>query len=156
MRSLRTRADVAGLEFHVDYWDNADWHDPFSQHAFSAHQDAISRRNNHSEVYTPQVWVDGHVWRNWPNGTLPPVPAAAPTLTMQVEANANAQVHVQLYAIAATTEPWQNYKLYVALTENGLANDVRGGENRGKHLSHDAVVRSFSGPLDFPRAGSNA
>src|SRR5450432_1306595 len=60
MSSLRTHADVAGLEFHVDYWDNADWRDPYSQHAFSAHQDAISRRSNRGQVYTPQVWVDGH------------------------------------------------------------------------------------------------
>ena len=152
MSSLRTHAEVVGLEFHVDYWDNADWRDPFSQHTFSARQDTMAKRGNRGRTYTPQVWVDGHVWQNWPNGTFPPVTAEAPALTMQIEEDANGKVHVQLDAKAATSGAEQNYKLYLALTEDGLANDVRGGENRGKHLSHDAVVRNLSGPLDFPHA----
>lgn len=149
MSSLLKHADIAGLEFHVDYWDTTDWRDPFSQHAFTERQQTIAKRGNRDQIYTPQIWVDGRVWQNWPKGAPPSLPAAvAPTLKMQIDAGAT--IHVQLEA-AASTDAAQNYKLYLALTENSLARDVRGGENRGKHLSHDEVVRTFAGPLDFPR-----
>ena len=43
-------------------------------------------------------------------------------------------------------------RVYVALTENGLSNAVDGGENRGKTLQHDHVVRAFAGPLPMGSA----
>ena len=37
--------------------------------------------------------------------------------------------------------------LYIAITENNLSSRVTAGENRGAMLTHDHVVREFSGPL---------
>jgi hypothetical protein len=152
MSSLLKHPDLAGLEFHVDYWDDAQWRDPFSQRNFTERQKAIAKRGNGGEIYTPQIWIDGHVWKNWPKD--PPAPmanAAPPPLTLQVN-DTNDTIHVQLNAAPADANSPGHYKFYVALTENGLAKDVRGGENHGKHLQHDEVVRAFAGPLDFPRA----
>jgi hypothetical protein len=42
-------------------------------------------------------------------------------------------------------------EVFVALTQDGLSSDVRGGENRGRHLPHTSVVRSLI-PLVAPRA----
>lgn len=39
-----------------------------------------------------------------------------------------------------------NYVTYIALTEDGLSNAVKAGENRGELLQHDHVVRAFAGP----------
>lgn len=35
---------------------------------------------------------------------------------------------------------------YLALYENNLANQVTAGENKGKQLRHDFVVRELTGP----------
>ena len=45
-----------------------------------------------------------------------------------------------------------DYRIYAGLTENGLSEHVRGGENRGKTLDHDEVVRAFAGPFTLPHA----
>ena len=34
--------------------------------------------------------------------------------------------------------------VYIALTEDGLSSQVKGGENGGRHLNHAAVVRSLT------------
>ena len=39
--------------------------------------------------------------------------------------------------------------MYLAAYENKLASDVRAGENRGKRLEHDYVVREWIGPIAF-------
>jgi len=44
----------------------------------------------------------------------------------------------------STQEPME---LFVALYENNLESQVLAGENRGKHLQHDYVVRALIGPV---------
>jgi hypothetical protein len=46
-------------------------------------------------------------------------------------------------------------RFYVALTENGLGTTIRGGENKGRTLAHDQVVRAFAGPFDQAQADVN-
>jgi hypothetical protein len=45
-----------------------------------------------------------------------------------------------------------SYRIFVALSENGLTSQVKAGENSGKQLDHDHVVRDFAGPLEWPGA----
>ena len=47
MSTLRKHSDLIGLEFHVDYWDGADFRDPFSDHAYTQRQQALARRDGH-------------------------------------------------------------------------------------------------------------
>ena len=42
--------------------------------------------------------------------------------------------------------------VYFAVTEDGLSSTVRAGENRGKRLAHDHVVRAYAGPLPLDGA----
>jgi hypothetical protein len=44
-------------------------------------------------------------------------------------------------------------EIYVALLENNLSSEVRAGENSGKVLSHDYVVREVIGPLRADSSG---
>jgi hypothetical protein len=54
----RTRPDVLPLDFHVDYWNQLSWHDPYSSPEATDRQrryaDAVG-----SDVYTPGLVVDG-------------------------------------------------------------------------------------------------
>src|SRR5262249_26276217 len=44
MGTLRKHPELIGLEFHVDYWDNSEWHDPFSDHAYTMRQQTLAKR----------------------------------------------------------------------------------------------------------------
>ena len=144
MSSLLTKPGVAGLEFHVDYWDNAEWRDPFDSHAYTQRQEALSRRSNHGQTYTPQIWLDGQLWRNWPNGS-PPAPDAGIAATLKLDATLGDSVQAH---IATTQLTPRSQHVFIALTENGLSESIRGGENKGRTLAHDQVVRAFAGPFD--------
>ena len=149
MSTLRKHADLIGLEFHVDYWDTPDWHDPFSNHAYTSRQQAIAARRNHGQIYTPQVWLDGSVWANWPRGA-PPDPASAEAPVVDLAIESGDPVRVTIDVGSAGSKP--DYRVYAALAETGLSEHVEAGENQGKTLNHDEVVRAFAGPSTLPHA----
>jgi hypothetical protein len=64
------RDRVVPLAFHVDYWDDLGWPDPFASRAFSERQRDYVRsgalanpagESGVSGAYTPQMIIDGHV-----------------------------------------------------------------------------------------------
>ena len=54
-----TRDDALALNFSVDYWNSLGWKDTFAKPAFTARQWAYAQALAHSEVYTPQMIVNG-------------------------------------------------------------------------------------------------
>src|SRR5438132_1544027 len=56
----KSRADVLPLAFHVTYWDNLGWKDPFSLGAATARQDRYGHRFGDGS-YTPEIVVDGGI-----------------------------------------------------------------------------------------------
>src|SRR5262249_40010174 len=50
---------LAPLSFHVDYWNDLGWADPFSLPAWTARQQAYSRALGDDRVYTPELVVGG-------------------------------------------------------------------------------------------------
>jgi len=147
MSTLRKHADLIGLEFHVDYWDSSAWRDPFSDHAYTVRQQKLADRGNKHQIYSPQIWLDGHIWSNWPKGAQPDA-VTAPAPQLKLSAEAADKLHVTLDAEGANPDQ----RVYAALSESGLSEHVRGGENRGETLNHDEVVRSFGGPFSLPHA----
>lgn len=150
MSTLLTHPEIVGLEFHVDYWDSYQWKDPFDSKSYTERQQMLAKRGNGGQYYSPQIWLDGRLWHNWPKGA-PPSPYEGPSPSIKLEVDAGAGVHAHLDVTGPSADS-ADYRLYAALTENGLTSAIRGGENRGKKLSHDQVVRAFSGPLALPHA----
>ncbi len=157
LRTLHTGADVVPLEFHVDYWDGLGWRDRFASAHYTARQYEQARRDGGTAVYTPQLVLDGHNWGGWYRGghLTPPEPAAftlrltAQTATSGAH-NAKWQVRVESDSVAGPQ--YSAYRNYVALVEDELATQVQAGENRGRELKHDHVVRAFAGPLTLTSA----
>jgi len=58
-RLKQTRPDLLVLDFHVDYWNNLGWRDPFSSTATTARQYWYDRTLHLGEVYTPQMVIGG-------------------------------------------------------------------------------------------------
>ena len=55
----RQRQDVLPLAFHVTYWNNLGWKDPYSLDAATSRQRDYARSLGDDGVYTPQMVVDG-------------------------------------------------------------------------------------------------
>jgi hypothetical protein len=150
MSSLRDSHGYIGLEFHVDYWDALGWHDPFGDARYTARQNALANRGKRSVVYTPQIAVDGRVWKDWPKAN-PPSPPSAESPPLSLEVTLGETIRAKVASGPGAAQP-ANYRFYVALSENGLTSKVQAGENRGKRLDHDLVVRDLAGPLALPQA----
>ncbi len=56
---LAGRPDVLALSFHVDYWDDLGWRDPWALRLFSARQSTYVHQLGLSTPFTPQAIVDG-------------------------------------------------------------------------------------------------
>jgi hypothetical protein len=58
---LAKRSDVLALAYHVDYWNNLGWKDPFSSGEATQRQYAYARALDLDGVYTPQMVIEGHI-----------------------------------------------------------------------------------------------
>jgi hypothetical protein len=56
---LARQPNVLALAFHVDYWNDLGWTDPYSLRDAVIRQSAYSKAKGQASVYTPQVVVDG-------------------------------------------------------------------------------------------------
>lgn len=144
---------VVVLAYHVDYWDYIGWRDPYAQARFSERQRVANARSSARFVYTPQLMLNGKDYRR---GTVGDDFAAR--LAEISRAPAKASIRLALIPAAdrlSVSGAWsapdvtdaRQAQGWVALYENRLATDVRAGENRGKRLEHDFVVRDLAGPF---------
>lgn len=143
------------LAFHVDYWNNLGWQDPYSQAAFSARQRALAPRASRGVVYTPQVLLDGADYRRTGSlhQTLSTINAQAPGARIRATVQRKGpeiRVQGEVDALAGNGAAL----VWVAVYENGLYTFVRAGENAGKRLNHDYVVRDLSGPVSLAQNAS--
>jgi hypothetical protein len=136
------RGRVIPLAFHVDYWDQLGWRDPFSSAEWSQRQARYCAAMNLSSSYTPQAVVGGTrdlVGSNRLalNAALEAAsntkPSGEVTLTVRREGNA-------LIATIHATVPAGD-DLFLAVTEDDVATKVLHGENAGRTLTNDAIVR---------------
>ena len=59
LSKLAQRPDVLALSFHVDYWDNLGWKDPFASRLNTDRQKAYRDAFGNAQIYTPQMVVAG-------------------------------------------------------------------------------------------------
>jgi hypothetical protein len=143
---------VVTLALHVDYWDQIGWPDPFAQASFSERQRRAAERTASRSVYTPELMLDG---RELARGALDEAlireAARPPGARLQLEAELRGAA-LHLAARAEAAEPRPSARLYLAVYESGLTSRVTAGENRGRTLRHDTVVRRLIGPLPLGEA----
>jgi hypothetical protein len=142
---------VYPLAFHVDYWNSLGWRDRFSGAAFSERQRQYASASKSNRIYTPQMIVNGTVEFVGSDA------AAAKRAIAEAQSHA-ANVVVKLsptvsnarnaYAIEYDLDDVSRLPagavLNVALVERSLETAVKHGENGGRTLKHDNVVRWFT------------
>ncbi|MBI2314396.1 MAG: DUF1223 domain-containing protein [Betaproteobacteria bacterium] len=148
------------LALHVDYWNHLGWKDPFSKGQYSERQRWMSQINQAGFVYTPQVVLNGRdyrrglVWDNLSN-RVDVINREKPGADIRLSGTSgNGAFEVAAASQLRTGAERKSTQLYLALYENDLSNDVRAGENSGKKLHHDFVVRELAGPFGFDASGA--
>ena len=147
-------ADTAVLlAFHVDYWNGLGWPDRFSNPAFSARQREVAAYASNGVVFTPQVVLDGRsLGVAYSLDTLTdrlarinrePAPASISANIMAVGKQLRVSGEVQV----ADRSARRDARAWIAVFEQGLSTRVRAGENAGRMLQHDFVVRELAGPF---------
>ncbi len=138
---------VIPLAYHVDYWNHLGWSDPFSSVQWSRRQKAYAQALR-SEVYTPQAVVNGGVQlvgssKEAVRREIAKAGRAGRRGSVSIE-NARIDGDELVVALRATLERAAGARkpqLVVALFEDGVTTRVTRGENNGRSLMNDSIVR---------------
>jgi hypothetical protein len=157
-----SNAEVIPLGMHVDYWDQLGWKDPASLPLATARQQAYGRVWGADQIYTPQAVVDG---------AAQVVGSDERALVHAIErsgAQPHAVVTDRISVVgenaldADVTVDVTNLRVHepvdalLFVTEDGLTSNVQRGENAGRTLHHDAVVRAMYPLVASPRGTLHA
>lgn len=139
---------VVPLAFHVDFWNTGGWRDPFSSSAWSRRQAAYTTALRVKSGYTPQAVVHGltEMVGSDEEGLLAAIASAAAraaadlSITLEpTESDVTARVKIEIPP-ALRGRRWD---LMLAVYETGLVTAVQRGENKGRELHNDYIVRSL-------------
>jgi hypothetical protein len=151
LRKLAKEQPVPGVQIiplgmHVTYWDRLGWKDPASLKSATDRQRSYGTVWGDDRVYTPQAVVDGReefvgsdegaVKRAITRAGREPHARLAFTATLDGDAAVTTLAVSDLPA--QLKEPLD---VLFFVTEDGLTSVVKRGENGGRTLQHDAVVR---------------
>jgi hypothetical protein len=136
---------VYPLIFHVDYWNSYGWRDVYSRAEFTQRQNNYARIFKDQGVYTPEMIV---------NGSDAFVGSDQEHLQQDVNQELSTRANVALRAsftketdqltVKFSAEGYAKGEVVnIALVERGLSTDVTAGENAGRTLHHDNVVKEF-------------
>lgn len=157
----RGTKDVAALAFHVDYWNDDGWVDPFSDAAYTQRQSYRVRLANKKALVTPQVMVGANATVDWRESAalsraLKAARQGAPEVELALSgAVLGDRAELQLSARPATdTKMAAAPMLWLALYQEGADSHITAGENRGVSLHHTNVVRKLAGPWKLEPAGT--
>ena len=139
---------IAALAYHVDYWNDLGWVDPYSAPAWTDRQRAYARSGPKLGVYTPELVIGGEVGVvGSQSGRVTAAVAAAPK---QQAITASAVWSATSVAVTATAPA--DADVWVAIWEDAPRTKVTRGENEGATLIAERVVRKLD---RVATAGSN-
>jgi hypothetical protein len=139
-------ADIIALEEHVEYWDHLGWKDPYSSEAATARQGEYGEAFGGRQVYTPQMIVDGRAEfvGSSDSAALRAIRTASqspkPAVQLSWQNGDTLSIHVDALTNAKSGDSAQ---VFLAVAENMLHSDVKRGENAGRALDHNGVVRQL-------------
>ena len=144
--------NVQVLAMHVDYWDRLGWKDRFASAEFSARQRAyaaaLGKHGGDGGVYTPEMVVNGasgFVGSDSGKAREAIDKALAEPARVEIKPTIAPRKAGEPVRVAMTiTGDAAGLVACAALVESGLRESVKAGENRGRTLEHERVVRAFA------------
>lgn len=129
------------LAYHVDYWDHLGWRDPFSSRAWSQRQYDYVRAMRLDSAYTPQVVI---------NGSRQMVGSSSLQIYRAIEEESKrapeGSVSVRIDGsdlVVRASAPRGGIDVMVAVYEDGASTNVLHGENSGRTIANDSIVRQL-------------
>jgi hypothetical protein len=138
------RGKVIPIAFHVDYWDQLGWRDPFSSRSWTQRQMSYVRHLRINSAYTPQAIVSGRkelVGSKAASLANAIVEAshAQPVGTIALEAKRDGKSVIA--DVRGAGGPSSD--ILLALVQYDVPIPVKAGENQGRTIVNDAIVRSL-------------
>jgi hypothetical protein len=142
--------EIIPLGMHVTYWDQLGWKDPASLALATERQQAYSRVFGEDRVYTPQAVIDGRdeLVGSDEAGVRKAIARAAKQSRAHVGLGVSADgdaLNAEATVGALPPDVKEKVHAWMVITEDGLSSVVKRGENGGRTLRHDAVVRAIFG-----------
>ncbi len=143
--SLKNRPGVVALSYHVDYWDYLGWRDTLGEPEYSQRQYDYAKSRGDSDVYTPQVVINGG--KHYVGSLRPAVSAAIDAaltenpgrwVDLAMADNATDLV-IEIAAGDATAEATLWFMAFVPL----VTAEIGKGKNAGKTIDYHNVVRKM-------------
>lgn len=169
--AAQTGKRIYPLSFHVDYWNRLGWKDPFSQAIFSERQRNYAAALKLNGVYTPQMVVNGQAEFVGSNekelqyALRQTEKEKAQATFTKVSADFGHSTVAVAYQLSGAFE---GCKLQIALVSAKEVTEIKRGENGGRTLTNEHVVRhltsinaqaegrvSFPGPTDLSTNKAN-
>ena len=156
LSQIKGNAEYAGrvvpLAFHVDYWDRLGWVDRFASPLHTQRQHAMAGLAESRLVYTLQFLRNGRDWRSL-GSPLDGPGENHPDASIVLELGAPNGGHLAISGEVSVVGKNSAIDIWLAVYENNLESQVRAGENAGKALRHDYVVRRLIGPIALDKEG---
>jgi len=133
-------SQVIVLSEHVDYWNQLGWKDRFSSPEFTQRQETYAKEFGLESPYTPQMVIDGAA--QFTGGDV----RRAIVEIGKASDRQKATIFLQRFGadlrVDAESVP-QDADVWLALAYDHASTQVAAGENKGRTLSHVAVVTSL-------------
>ena len=139
---LTEEEDLLALSFHVDYWDNLGWKDPYSSADNTRRQRTYARFMDLRYVYTPQMVIQG---------TLQATGSDRETIQDQIgDARKLPRIDVELtrndkalqITLGKISHPVKA-DVFMVVFDKEHTTKVKRGENRGETITNRNVVRTL-------------
>ncbi|XP_068644440.1 uncharacterized protein [Aristolochia californica] len=138
---------VIVLAFHVDYWDYIGWRDPFASSLWTVRQKSYVESLCLDTLFTPLIVVNGraHCMGTDEEELLSAIQSAtrftSPTMQATFQRPTSNSLQISLTGALRTKIDSNGVDVMVALYESGLVVDCDKGDNKGRVLANDFVVR---------------
>lgn len=135
------------LAYHVDYWNHNGWKDPYGSSQWTVRQKNYVEALKLDTMFTPQVVVQGRSQciGNDDGAVLSAIKSVqkfpAPSFQATMQRPTPDSLQVSLSGALRSKVDSNGCNVMVALYESGLVTDCDKGENKGRVLANDYVVR---------------
>lgn len=138
---------VIALSFHVDYWNNLGWKDPFSSAANSERQKQYAKALALDGVYTPQLVINGE--REMVGSDENKIGSAIESLANETSNTSmeisNLSFKESKISVQFTIQSLPgNASVYALVVQKKGVTSVKAGENRGVTITNYNIVRSLT------------
>lgn len=142
LASQGEKTGVLALSFHVDYWDNLGWKDPYSNADNTARQRAYGHFMDLRYIYTPQMVVQGvsQATGSDRQAIADHIKAARnlPGIDVRLE-----QAGGEMQVLLGQTDQPLDADIFMVFYDNEHVTKVKRGENTGRTIINRNVVRSI-------------